>query len=126
MTERQKSIDKIKKAFENKELGYQRGATTARYYDKRSDSCCAVGVLMDLNNEDLFDGNGNVNYPFTGTSSYGIKYSMTEAEIDSLFGLTKDELGKLQFHHDQCLSYAKNLDLLQYEQKFKDHLYSLT
>ena len=126
MTERQKSIDKIKKAFENKELGYQRGAMTARYYDKRSDSCCAVGVLMDLNNEDLFDDNGNVNYPFTGIDSYGIKYAMTDAEIDTLFGLTKDELGTLQHNHDMCLSHAKSSALPLHEQRFKDHLYSLT
>ena len=126
MTIRQESIAKIKKAFENNELGYQKDASGARYYDKASNSCCAVGVLMDRSDKALFNANGNIEYPFVGGNDYGIAFAMGEIDMDELYGLTRWELGELQSKHDSCLSHNKSPNTLpRYVREFKDYLYSL-
>ena len=119
---RKEAIEKIKRAYENKELGFQRGAADCVYYDNKTDSCCAIGVLVK--DESLFDDVGDQIYPFHNTLSNTIDDYILKNNIDGLFGLTNEELCMLQHRHDiliGCSSYLGDID----DEDFKKYLYSL-
>jgi len=103
MNTREKSIQILKDAVANKTLGAYKGATGCRYYDKATDSCCAVGALilreelMKNVNEDgdvrtlIKDGQGD------------IKDILAEDNWQNNTGLTDDELIELQRKHDDII-----------------------
>lgn len=124
MNERQESLNKIRKAYENKELGFQKGATMCRYYCSETDSHCAVGVLIGKD-EELMSRYDNIEYPFKNTYMVKISDAMSHKDISEFKGLNVSELEKLQSYHDDLIGAQKeNKD--KYEKRFKDYLYSLT
>lgn len=127
---REESLNLIKSAYENKELGFQKGATSCRYYDPKSDSCCAVGVLVK--DESLFETNGVQNYPFDfgniseDDKKEAIFEAMTILNLDSFKGLTKKELSRLQSFHDNLIHRpSDHREYIEDHKRFKDYLYSL-
>lgn len=124
MNERQESLDKIRKAYENKELGFQKGADYCLYYCSETDSHCAVGVLIGKD-ENLMNRYGNIKYPFKDTDMGIISDAMNHKGISEFKGLNISELEELQNHHDNLIS-ARKEDKDKYEKRFKDYLYSLT
>jgi len=135
MNIREQSLNIIKSAYENKELGFQKGATSCLYYDPKTDSCCAVGLLVK--EESLFDEDGMQTYPFDFGDVFerekeeDIEGAMTKLNLDSFKGLTKAELDELQVLHD-CLIVRPTdfyrLYTIKYVKKqeaFKKYLYSL-
>lgn len=97
MDKRQESINKLKEAIKNKTLGmYQDGLDKCLYYHKATDSCCAVGLLMDIKDK-----------------SQDLKCIEHIESIDKILilsywkndtGLTYDELSKLQRLHDRVIN----------------------
>ena len=123
MNERQESLNKIRKAYENKELGFQKGATMCRYYCSETDSHCAIGVLIGKD-EELMNEYGNILYPFKDSWEEEIREVMSHIGISEFKGLNVNELGLLQTYHDDLIGARKeNKD--KYEKRFKDYLYSL-
>lgn len=118
MTEREESIQKIKEAYENKELGFQKGATNCLYFDAKTGSHCAVGVLLDID-ELKFEENGNLEHPFLGNPESTIREAMEAESLEEFKGLDIAELEELQNRHDEVLRG------LSYEFDFKDYLYNL-
>ena len=116
---RKEAIEKIKKAYENKELGFQRGADICSYYDSKTDSCCAVGVLVK--DESLFDTYGNQDMAFADTNGAEIDLEMINRGLDELYGLSIDELKQLQIRHDGLINRNSGYS----EQDFKHYLYGL-
>lgn len=124
MNERRESLDKIRKAYENKELGFQKGATQCLYYCSKTDSHCAVGVLIGKD-EELMSRYGNIESPFKDTYMGKISDAMSDKDISEFKGLNVSELEKLQSYHDHLVGVPKeNKD--EYEKRFKEYLYSLT
>ena len=124
MNERQESLNKIRKAYENKELGFQKGATQCLYYCSKTDSHCAVGVLIGKD-EELMSRYGNIEYPFENTYMGIISDAMSHKDISEFKGLNVSELGLLQTYHDDLIgAQEENKD--KYEKRFKKYLYSLT
>jgi len=121
MSERQDSIAKIKLAYENKELGFQKDVGFCRYYDKRSDSHCAVGVLVGKNKK-LMDACGDIEEPFEGSYSGDIEGGLQDISVESYWGLLSCELIKLQKLHDRLVGSTYTI---KREKKFKNYLYSL-
>lgn len=115
---RSEALDKIKAAYETKQLGFQRGTSYCRYYDKRTDSCCAVGVLVK--DEALFNEDGNQSVPFNLESYSDIRYAMNQEDLTELHGLSILELSELQRLHDGLIRKDGT-----YESDFKEYLYSL-
>lgn len=126
---RLQAINKIKKAYETKQLGFQKGATSCLYYDKKSDSCCAVGVLLRKDKK-LLNTQGDRNAVFRAgldVDSYTIGAQMKAVNKSSFHGLDIDELKTIQILHDgviqmnDCGEELKN----KKEISFKDYLYAL-
>lgn len=120
---RKQALKKIRTAYENKELGFQKGAKSCLYYCSDTESHCAIGVLVGKN-EDLMSIDGNINYAFK-------KYELKANSIGSLLaynklkeycGLKAEELVKLQNLHDQIINNRYNSI---YEEEFREYLYSL-
>ena len=124
MNERQESLNKIRKAYENKELGFQKGATMCMYYCSKTDSHCAVGVLIGKD-EELMSRYGDIASPFKDTYMVKISDAMNHKGISEFKGLNISELEELQYHHDNLIgAWKENKD--KYEKRFKEYLYSLT
>lgn len=120
MTEREQSLKLIREAYENKELGFQKGAKTCLYYDSKTDSCCAVGVLVK--NERLFDSDGDQEYAFRERQNDpSIEDCMDDLDMKEYKGLTLEELTRLQSLHDRMVAFYSETK----EKNFKDYLYSL-
>ena len=126
---RLQAINKIKKAYETKQLGFQKGATSCLYYDKSSDSCCAVGVLVRKDKK-LLNPQGDRNAVFRAgldANSYTIESQMRAVNKSSFHGLDIDELRKIQKLHDEvvqtrgCGEERRN----EKEISFKEYLYAL-
>jgi len=135
MNQRQKSIEKIQKAYEGFKLGFQKGAEGCVYFDRQTKSCYAVGILVskkDLTSSgegfttrNLKDGESW--FDFEGP----IDHVMFQNEIKEYKGLTLRELITLQNLHDKVVtSYNMNLDkpdLKRYFDriaKFEEYLYN--
>ena len=86
MNERQESLNKIRKAYENKELGFQKGATQCLYYCSKTDSHCAIGVLIGKD-ENLMDKDGDIMYPFKDSWEEEIREVMSHIGISEFKGL---------------------------------------
>lgn len=103
MNARQKSIQILQDAVKNKTLGAYKGATACRYYDKTTDSCCAVGALIPR--EELMqhvNEYGDVDTFVEGV--YGsIDRILNYGKWYNITGLTNDELLKLQESHDDIV-----------------------
>ena len=106
MNARQKSIQILQDAVKNKTLGAYKGAKDCRYYDKVTDSCCAVGTLIPR--EELMqyvDDSGNVSV-IGGFEE--ISHILNGNVLNNNTGLTKEELTQLQIHHDDIISLGQN------------------
>lgn len=123
ISERQKSLNKIRKAFEQGKLGFQKGAKSCLYYDSATDSKCAVGVLINARSK-LKNSEGDIDCPFKQSRFGGqsIGAALDEAGLDSFKGLTRDELQELQEAHDGIIHYGESSGRLD---RFKFYLYSL-
>jgi hypothetical protein len=122
---RQESINKIKTAFENKQLGFQKGAMSCKYYCAISDSHCAIGVLIGKDQE-LINESGDIHLPLKDIKESKIELALDRDKKSEMFGLSRNELQSLQELHDNCV--GKNLygDILnQRIEEFKNYLYSL-
>lgn len=125
--ERKESIEAIKKAYEKGILGFQRGASTCKYYDSNTDSFCAVGVLIERRSSDDED----ILRPFSDSFYESIDEAMKEKKIEEFKGLTINELKELQRLHDNVVIYGRskipryNDVRKKYINEFKDYLYSL-
>ena len=120
MMNRKQAISKMKKAFEAGELGFQKGAKSCKYYDKKTDSHCAIGLLIGKK-EKLMDVHGDINSPFVLGDSGSIENSMDILKMETYCGLTKDELGTLQSRHDVTVNHLTR-DRIE---RFKSYLYNL-
>ena len=109
---RTESINKIKLAYENKELGFQRRAKNCEYYNEETDSYCAIGVLFK-HDEGLRESLGN----------YFICTTMDNWGLDTFKGLTRKEALTLQEKHDILIGGTSKP--AKREEEFKDYLYSL-
>lgn len=113
MNARQKSIQILQDAVKNKTLGAYKGATVCRYYDKATDSCCAVGALIPR--EELMlnlDEVGNVSSLFR--DGCGNIASILESDKwENSTGLSDMELIKLQDLHDIIIT--GNQDPIRFE-----------
>ena len=120
MSPREKSIEKLKNAIKNKTLGMYRGAKRCRYYDAETDSCCAVGELVDKD------------YLFTLKDEYGDVFALKKdgfgnissilefSEWENTTGLTDKELIQLQNKHDNVIT-GYSVDT----KSFEDYVFSL-
>jgi hypothetical protein len=120
---RKQAIARIKKAYENEELGMQKGMYHCRYYCHTTDSHCAVGILIGKK-KGLIDRYGDIEVPFKGTISAAIKKAMYDLNKNTFCGLSVEELQNLQELHDescQCGDEVKQ----DYMNRFKTYLYSL-
>jgi hypothetical protein len=120
--ERKESIEAIKNAYENEKLGFQNGMSSCKYYDAKTDSYCAVGVLIGYD-DSLINDLGNIEKPFKNADYCEIKLSMENAGLTKLYGLTIDELDRLQILHDHIINSVRYRS--KKENDFKDYLYSL-
>lgn len=120
---RKEALCKIKIAFENNELGFQRFASGCRYYDRATNSHCAVGILIGKD-IDLMDLEGNIDEPFAQLNGafYSIENSMIYLEMDTFHGLDISELNTLQSLHDDLVGTSTDKNKLL---KFETYLYSL-
>lgn len=123
---RKQALNKIRTAYENKELGFQKGAEMCRYYDAESDSHCAIGVLVGKKKE-LIEGNGDIYYPFIGAQREAIDEALDVKGRFMWFGLHKKELSQLQRLHDNIINWNIESDEPYHalKVKFKVYLYSL-
>ena len=137
---REESINLLKKAYENKELGFQKGAQFCTYWDSETFSACAIGALM---------GYGERYKPFTREGAAGAflgsleltkeeKYNIYEdfnfdqsvrclgriINLEDIFGLKQEELEQIQKRHDALVGHNV-CDVEGKEKQFKDYLYSL-
>ena len=117
---REQSLKLMRDAFNNGQLGAQKGASGCRYYDKATDSHCIIGVLVGKN-LDLMNGKGNIS-ELPNDNGY-IKYYMKDNKIDTFNGLTLFEASELQSLHDNALDFKCEPSRLQ---ALKDYLFSLT
>jgi len=120
---RQQALSKIRKAYENKQLGFQKGATICMYYDKKTNSHCAVGVLIGKK-KSLMDEDGNIEAPFTVGGETMIGDALCEKDITSFCGLSKTELTQLQRLHDNIINCCE-INEKERKDNFKTYLYSL-
>ena len=115
---RKESLKLMKDAFNNKELGAQKGASACRYYDSKTDSHCIIGVLVGKN-VNLMDDKGDIP-ALPNTSGYISSY-MRKNNIDTFNGLTLLEAEKLQLLHDKALDYKS----IKYLNELESYLFSL-
>lgn len=123
MNARQKSIKKLKDAIKNKTLGmYQNDLDMCLYYHKETDSCCAVGLLLDAKENFDKDMRGNVNL-IEGEEM--ISDILHNKLIENETGLTNDELIILQNLHDVVINES-NIDTMpQFIEKFENYVNQL-
>lgn len=112
---RHEAIKTIIIAYENKELGFQKGAQSCKYYDVESDSCCVIGILLDIDKMKK-DSYGNV---IEYLDHQGISAILNKLNAKSLHGLSYSECGELQSLHDGIILGDNH------EYEFKDYIYSL-
>lgn len=92
LQERKESLNKIRRAYARLELGFQRGASRCTYYDEKTDSKCAVGVL--------FDRNELVSHERCLNDNVGDDIAAQLGNTKVFKGLYADELINLQDLHD--------------------------
>jgi hypothetical protein len=104
---RQQSIEKLKNAVKNKTLTcYQTTDFNIEplYYDHNFNTCCAVGELFPKEELKKYAlGNGDVINLYGIKNVTFIKDILNKADKDELFGLTINELEKIQTLHDECM-----------------------
>ena len=120
---RKQAIARIKKAYENEELGMQKGMIYCKYYCHKTDSHCAVGVLIGKKKE-LIDFYGVIEIPFKGTHEPQIHRAMSALNTKIFHGLSLDELKTLQDLHDNACQ-CDDVEKQYYINDFKTYLYSL-
>lgn len=113
MNARQKSIKILQDAVKNKTLGAYKGAMVCRYYDKATDSCCAVGALIPR--EELMqnvDKHGDVeSLGFEGLGAIGD--ALTYGKWKNNTGLTNVELIHLQREHDDVVDEYGDIETFE-------------
>lgn len=120
---RTQALKKIRTAFKQGELGFQNGATKCLYYDKKTDSYCAVGVLIG-ENESVMNSNGDIDRPFKQCIRGGIESAMSALDKETYCGLNIVELGNLQMLHDNIIGHRYE-DTTGREQQFENYLFGL-
>jgi len=116
---RKESLKLMRDAFNNGQLGAQRGASACRYYDAKTDSHCIIGVLVGKN-LDLMNDRGNISHLPSNCGFIG--YYMDDNKLDTFNGLTRGEAWHLQELHDRTIDY----DSKSYLNDLKTYLFSLT
>lgn len=121
MSEREKSLNKIKRAYDNLELGFQRGAVYCKYYDAETDSKCAVGALFSK--EEILSVNINGYYCNNDLASSNVS---SQVDYKPFKGLTVTELETLQQNHDLLISDNLLSDIwFEHLENFEQYLFSL-
>lgn len=121
MSLRKESIAILKQAVNDKTLGCYKGATQCLYYDKTTDSCCAVGVLVPKKQlmKNVTDLGNVTNFKDKNIGS-GVSRQLKDQK--TYRGLTKAELRELQRLHDNIVtSVNKNHKI----ERFEDYVNSL-
>jgi hypothetical protein len=110
MSHRAKSLRILKYAVQNKTLScYNPEVKECKYYEDVYNTCCAVGVLVPMKQLKRHLKSGKCS-TFRDKDADGPVRDQMRG-LNFLYGLTKDELIKLQGYHDECiclLSYGKN------------------
>lgn len=102
MSLRKESIKKLKEAVKNRELGCYKGAETCLYYDSRTDSRCAVGVIVpDEVIDKMKNGYGDCERFISDKRGTAVTCQL-EGE-NTYMGMTIDELSILQSYHDNSI-----------------------
>ncbi len=119
---REESLNIIKTAYETGKLGFQKNAQACRYYDSDSDSCCVIGVLLDLSKCPR-DKYNNVSSLVHNSKSmdHDIESVMIRFNISKFMGFSRFEVSKLQIFHDHCVNYYSS----EHEKIFMEYIYSL-
>lgn len=118
MNKRLESINKLKEAMRNETLGIHKGADGCCYFDADTQSCCAVGLLLD-------------DVPKSGDES--LKYINNKETIEDVLysgyenntGLTNNELIKLQGLHDAGINATGSVRDLQIK-RLNDYIKELS
>ena len=121
MSEREESLNKIKRAYDNLELGFQRGARVCKYYDAETDSKCAIGSLFSK--KEILSVNINGSYCITDSTIASVS---SQINYKPFKGLTVKELEKLQRKHDLLISANLLSDIwFKRLERFEKYLFSL-
>lgn len=124
MKERIKSLNKIKRAYETGQLGFQKDANTCINYDSESDIRCNMAMLV-AKNKQIYDGYGRITRPFLDCFSYNISTAINDLSVEYQEGLSCDELVILQGLHDEIVSNNPAKSITKSIEEFESFLYGL-
>lgn len=118
---REQSINKLRNAVKNKTLGAYNGARHCVYYDKTTDSCCAIGELYPR--KKLLAKNAGESVIFCENEDFCAGIADQLQSRKGKFGFTIDELEAIQRAHDRCVIYPD--DRAEYLKYFEELIFSL-
>ena len=122
MSLREESIKKLKEAVKNKELGCYKGAETCLYYDSRTDSRCAVGVIVpDEVIDKMKNGYGDCERFISDKRGTAVTCQLKGE--NTYMGMTIEELAELQDYHDN--SILTSVVRGEYIKKLEDYVSNL-